>query len=82
MLILYLSLFNLVGILQGSHFWHMKYGFANSCPTAVQVLPQLSCADEQYSYFGRPNVNCLDENFSCTSSLKATTQFWFLHKIK
>ena len=81
MLILDLFLFNLVGVAQVNNFWHMRYGFADLCPTAVEVLPQLSCPKGQY-YFGRPNVNCLDENFSCASSLKATTQFWFLHKIE
>ena len=65
----------------GKNTWHMMYHHVDWCPSAVQVLPKLSCSAGEHSYFGNYNAKCLDENFLCTSSLNATTQFWFIHEI-
>lgn len=70
----------IVGIVQGGNAWHMMYHHADLCPSAVQVFPNLSCPSGLFSYFGNYNTNCLDKNFLCTSSMKATTQLWFFHK--
>ena len=67
----------LLGITQGANAWHMRYHHIDRCTSGVQLLPKLSCSSA--SYFGNYETGCLDKNFTCTTSLKATTQLWFVH---
>ena len=69
-----------IAIAQQSAGWNMKSDQFSYCSNAVNVVPSVSCSNGKIpGYFGNYDMDCFDEEFSCTSSDDATTQVWFIH---
>ena len=77
-----------VCITQGNNAWHMVPSQQKTCDGHAgysNVVPSVSCPQEpsvDYIYFGNYRAPpCFDEQFTCTDSGDATTNFWFVQRL-